>query len=419
MIEEQILSKVLDEKNLYELMKYNVTGEDFPTQKDVFEYITEYHHNHDGIPDFRTVASEFPDFEYQPNVSEPLKGIATRLKQQTAKRKSFDLLQNQAGAKFQELKGDKFVQWLQEETEKIARLTTSDFSLGTNFAINGKDRRVDYEDRKERRTFQYIPFPYPTLNKALGGMELGDYILLMAFTNRGKSWIGSDMGVTAWRHGFDVLHYSPELSKAQQISRLETLDGHFNNVQLKRGELDNETDYYKYLEDFEPGKNEANYIIKTMEDLPNGLSPDIIEADLEMNPNVGLVIIDGFNLLIHKGRGSNRDAMSATSRQLRRTFGKHKVAGLVIHQTPGSAEKENKEEDESGVRIVKPPEIDQYSETIAVIQDSATVLTFDAHDGVGKLAVRKAREPAVGEVVDLQCNFNMGYITEPDVTDMF
>ncbi len=421
MIEEQVLSKIINEQNIYAVLKYNVTKEDFPTLGEVFEFIYKENVNHRTVPSMETVTHQFPDFEYLPNVSEPFSALCTRLKQQTAKRKAFELLQNQAAQKFQDLPGDQFVSWLKTETDKIEKLTSSAFYLGTNFAVNGRERKERYESSKEYRSKKFIETPYPTLNKYLYGLELGDYALLMAFTNRGKSWIASDIGINAWRKGFGVLHYSPELSKRQQETRLETLDKHFNNMQLRRGELDpeKEQEYYEYLGDFEPGDDKPPYIIKTMGDLPKGLTVDVIEADLEINPEIGLVIIDGFNLMTHKGGRSNRDAMTNTSRRLRQIFGKFEVAGLVVHQTPGAAEKENKETDEAGARIVKPPELDQYSETIAVIQDASTVLTFDAHDGVGKIAIRKAREPHVGEVIDLQCNFNMGYIREPDATDIF
>lgn len=422
MVEEQILSKILDERNLHAALKYNVTVDDFPTLGKAFEYIVSYYRSNQGFPEVATVAGEFPEFDYQPSVSEPFSGLCSRLKQQTAKRKAFELLQNQASKKFNELTGDKFVSWLKEETEKIEKLTSNAYSLGTNFAANGEERRERYLESKEKRSFQYIPTPYPSLTKFLGGgFELSDYVLLMAFTNRGKSWIATHIGQTAWTNNFGVLHYSPELNKRQQESRLETLDGHFNNVDLRRGGLGNEKQYFDYLNTFKPDNGSAPYIIKTMEDLPNGLTTDVIEADLEIYPEVKLVIIDGFNLMTHKGGGgkSNRDAMTTTSRRLRQIFGKYGVAGLVVHQTPGSAEKENKEVDESGARVVKPPELEQYSETIAVVQDAATVLTFDAWQGVGKIAIRKAREPYIGEVIDLHCNFNLGFIEEPRATDLF
>ena len=97
MIEEQILSAVLDTGNVYEMNRFNINANDFQTQKDVYKYIVEYHNDHGGTPDYRTVASEFDGFEYQANVSEPFKGMAARLKQQTARRRAYEMLQLEAG----------------------------------------------------------------------------------------------------------------------------------------------------------------------------------------------------------------------------------------------------------------------------------------------------------------------------------
>ncbi|GEK57138.1 DNA helicase [Marinococcus halophilus] len=421
MVEEQIISKILDNNDVHSVLKYNVNKEDFQRHGEVFDYIVDYRKKYGACPDVETVVSEFQNFDYQEAVHEPFKGLASRIKKQSAKRQSFEMLQMEAKQKYKSLEGDEFITWLGERTKQIERETSTDFSAGTNFAVNGKERKQRYEEAKETRTQRYIPFPYNALNDKMAGMELGDYILLMAYTNRGKSWIATDLGRQSWRSGFGVLHYSPELSKAQQESRIDTIDGKFNNSDLRRGQLENEQDYYDYLEQFDLSEEEQTpYIVKTMEDLPKGLTIDAIEADLEMNPNVSMVIIDGFNLMAHSGGGkSNRDAMSNTSRQLRQLFGKYGVVGLVVHQTPTSAEKENKEDDDEGERVVRPPSVDQYSETIAVVQDAATVLTFDQHDGIGKLLVAKCREPAVGEVVDLHCDFNRGIIGEPDLTARF
>lgn len=123
--------------------------------------------------------------------------------------------------------------------------------------------------------------------------------------------------------------------------------------------------------------------------------------------------------MVH-GKGNNlRNNMTTTSRRLRQIFGRYEVAGLVVHQTNASSERDNQEDDEDGVRMVKPPKLTDFSETIAIVQDCATGLTFDQHDGVGKISIEKAREPNVGKVLDLNCNFNYGYIKEALVTDQF
>ncbi|MTV50019.1 AAA family ATPase [Heliobacillus mobilis] len=419
MQEAQLLSKVIDEDAFSVLNRFNVDVTDFPTLGEVYLFVREYVRENKQSPDYRTVVGQFEQFEYIPDVQDSFKYLCTRLKALSAKRRAFELLQHQAAKKFSELSGDKFIQWLKEETLRIEATTLVRFDVGTNYAVNGEERKSWYEQAKESRSRSYIPAPYPSLTEALGGgFEIGDYILLMAFTNRGKSWLASHIGLSAWENQFGVLHYSPELSKRQQALRLDTLMGKFDNVKLRRGLLANESQYFDYLEAFTPEMSMAPYVIKTMEDLPDGLSVEVIEADLQMNPNIKMVIIDGFNLMNH-GKGKMRDSMSYTSRRLRQLFGRYEVAGLVVHQTPGAAEKEKRKSDEDGCRMVKPPKLTDYSETVAVIQDAATALTFDAGDGIGKISIEKAREPNVGKVIELVCDFNVGLIRETDVTDLF
>ena len=274
-----------------------------------------------------------------------------------------------------------------------------------------------YLESKETRTYEYIPTPYPSLTEWLGGgFELGDYTLLQAYTNRGKSWLASQVGIKAFNSGFGVMHYSPELSQKQQLQRLDTINGHFKNSDLRIGGLQNEKAYLNYLDGFTE-ESETPYIVKTMGDLPRGLSVEVIEADLQANPDIKMIIVDGFNLMTHKGKDSNRNNMSNTSRRLRQIFGKYKVVGVIVHHVPTSAEKENRTEDETGSRIVQPPRLDQFSETVSVIQDACTVLIFDQCDGVGKLLVAKCRTPHVGEIVDLHVNFDEGFIYESSPID--
>ncbi|MGD2278193.1 DnaB-like helicase C-terminal domain-containing protein [Bacillus wiedmannii] len=319
------------------------------------------------------------------------------------------------------MSGQAFSEWLVETAANISGVANASSNNGTNIAVNGQERKEWYNENKENRSNSFVPTPYESLTKWLGGgFEVGDYILLLAFTNVGKSWISSHFGITAWRAGFGVLHYSPELSKKQTVYRIETLDGHFNNVDLRRGQLQNEQGYLKYLDQFNEDQ-ETPYIIKTMEDLNEGLSVDVIEADLQANPNIKFVIIDGFNLMTHSRGGGkvDRNAMTTTSRRLRQVFGKYGVVGIVVHQTSAGSQKDKSGEDDDGNYVVSPPELTDFSETSAVIQDAASVLTFDQKEGIGKLAVKKAREPSVGNILELNCNFNLGFINEPDICSNF
>lgn len=418
-LENRLLSKVIDEKNYSEMMKYNITEYDFNTQRDTYKFIKNYIKEFGETPAFTTVVAECPDFEYEPEVFDNVGYMCKKIKADVAKRKTFNLLQKEATEKFSKMNGADFINWLHEEVAGIKETTVVDCYTGVNYATNGAERLELYKSSKENRTFQYIPTPYQSLTKALvGGFELGDYVLLQSFSNKGKSWIASDLGVTCWRNGFGVLHYSPELSRKQQLQRLDTIDGHFKNSTLRVGKLSNEKEYEEYLYGFND-TNDTPYIVKTMGDMPKGLSLELIEADLSQNNNISMVIIDGFNLMSHKGKEGSRNNMSNTSRKLRQLFGKYGVVGVVVHQIGADAEIKNRTELEDGTRIPKPADITQYSETIAVVQDASVILNFDQVDGIGKILLAKSRTPNVGIEIDLHCDFDNGYIKEADISDEF
>lgn len=417
-IESKLLSKVIDEGSIAVLSKYNVSENDFHQQGEAYKFIKNYMKEFDAVPSYAEVVAECPDFDYMPEVPDGVGYMCKKLKSDIAKRKAFELLQKDASPKFSELNGVDFVNWLYEETARIKEVSDSESFGGTNFAVNGAERKALYLESKDSGSGLYIPTPYKQLNEWLGGgMELTDYVLLQAYTNRGKSWIASDLGVCAWNEGFGVLHYSPELSRKQQLQRLDTMNGQFRNSEMKKGELKNEDKYFEYLEQFKEQEQETPYIVKTMMDLPRGLSLGTIESDLQANENIKMVIIDGFNLMNHKGNDGNRNNMANTSRRLRQLFARYGVVGLVVHQVPTSAERENRAEDESGARMVEPPRLDQYSESVAVIQDACTILNFDQADGVGKIRLAKSRTPHVDEILELQCDFDIGIVKEASPVD--
>ena len=133
--------------------------------------------------------------------------------------------------------------------------------------------------------------------------------------------------------------------------------GHFNNSELSRGELKNEEEYFSYLDKFNV-KNETSYIVKSMNDLPHGLSLEQIKEDINLYPQTQVLIIDGFNLMRHKGGIKNmRNSLSQTSRDLRQFFVKESILGIVIHQSAAAGERERKKKDDVQEVMISPPSI--------------------------------------------------------------
>jgi replicative DNA helicase len=419
MLENKLLSKVIDEKNFFILKKFNITEDDFQVHKEVYQFIESYVREYGQTPDFRTVVEKFDDFEYLGEVYDAFPYLCKELKTKRGLVESFKFLQDEVPKMFQNGKNKNFLKELKEHVDNLYNTSNAVSHSGSNYANNGAERKARYEQNKENKNKVVIPTPYPSLNEVLD-LELTDYLLLQAFSNVGKSWIASHLGVFAWMKKFGVLHYSPELSLKQQEARNDTLIGHFNNTQIRNGELENEEDYMKFLDQFQD--NETPYIIKTMEHLPDGLTLDVIESDLQQNPNIRMVIIDGFNLITH-GKGKlDRNAMTLTSRRLRQIFGRYNVLGVVVHQVNANEERENKKknkDDELAERIPKPASILGYSETLAVVQDASHILSFDAVDGMGALQLVKTRGTGKDKIVNLHVDFNRGYIREVTPTDYF
>jgi replicative DNA helicase len=416
LLEAKLLSKVLIDNDFLTLKKYNIQEEDFEDYGEVFSFIKGFQHEYGQVPDYREVVERFKNFEFQVDVHDTFTYLCKALKKTNAKRRMVNVLQNQAGRKFKDSEIDGFIDWLGEEVATAKNVLSSSISAGSNYAVNGQERKKRYQEAKEEGSGIFIKTPYDTLTEYLdNGFELGDYVLLQAFSNVGKSWVASHFGVFAWLEGNGVLHYSPELSKTQQENRNDTLLGHFNNVAMRNGDLKNEDKYYEFLDGFVD--NDTPYIIKTMEDIDK-LDVNLIEADLQTNPNIKMVIIDGFNLMAH-GKG-DRIGMEQTSRKLRQLFAKYQVVGIVVHQVNASEQKENQKKNENAESpIPRPASMFGYSSTIAVIQDACTVLSYDAVDGNAEIFIAKARGTGKEKSVGLNVNYNLGYLTEASPVDYF
>ena len=185
MLESQILSKVLDENAFHELPAHGVTEKDFPVLGAAYTFIKGYVEQNGSVPDYRTVVADFPDFQYLPETADTFGYLTGRLKAQTAKRAAYTLLQTEASEKFTTMDGTQFVDWLFSNVSAIQRDVKAGMLGGMDYALNGAERATWYDTASEKGDSIFIPTPYPTLNKALGGgFELGDMVMFMAFTNQ-------------------------------------------------------------------------------------------------------------------------------------------------------------------------------------------------------------------------------------------
>lgn len=414
MYEVLVISKLLTQKDLSNIIRYNVNSNDFYSCKSIFDFIEYNYKKFNKLPSIITIESEFNNFKYNNDVPDSFEFLCYKLKEGRAKRLLYELIDKNINDKFNNLKPFEFISFMLDELNNIYDNTNINYNY-LDYANDYNDRIETYKDTKEHKDSINIPAPFETLNK-LVTFSKGDYFLFNAFTNKGKSWVISLFGLNAYLKGFNVLYYSPEMTAIQQAYRFDTLLTNISNQSIKKGMLseDEELTYINSITKLKDNKNKL--IVKTVEHLNVGLTVDCIIKDLESN-KFDIVVIDGFNLINHKRLDNTRNSLTNTSRMLRRIFIKYNVLGIVVHQVSRKDEQYNNMIDSDGERLISPPELHQFSETISLIQDPTIIITYDRIDFMGQLKIVKAKEPIDEDnnTIDLFVDYNVGIIRERDI----
>ena len=161
---------------------------------------------------------------------------------------------------------------------------------------------TDVESRYRKDDRNVIPFPWKTFNELTqGGYGKGDLVLLFGNPGGGKSWGVIAMGAYAAALGFNVVHYTLELSEGYVGKRYDAV---FSGIDVDK--LDNHrNDVNEAI-----AKIKGKIVIK--EYAPKRASLDTIEAHLqqlehqnEFKPD--MIIIDYLDLLRTKGRKERKD----------------------------------------------------------------------------------------------------------------
>ena len=164
----------------------------------------------------------------------------------------------------------------------------------------GHEYKKDLESRYREDHRKTVPTPWSPINKLIqGGLGNGDLGLIFGNPGGGKSWTLVAIGGHAVKMGYNVLHYTLELSESYTGRRydaffsqipVDNLDKHKKEIEALTPTLPGEL----IIREFPTGKTTANALeshIKKVQDL--GVKPD-------------LVIIDYIDLLATKKRNVDR-----------------------------------------------------------------------------------------------------------------
>jgi replicative DNA helicase len=309
--------------------------------------------------------------------------------------------------------------------ERVANVRSGS---GTNWSENGADRQAEFDARKNRDFTKKMPMFLDPLTDATGGAERGDVLTIHASTGIGKSWLGLLQSLVGNRSGFSVLIESGEMSQPENMFRLDTLEGGFSNRGLWTGQLDKtiEATYRVYLEGFTAGNGRAPVIVKTPHEWPDGLTIAQLDSDIDRT-KADIVVIDHFGLCRF---GAGKHAARDFSRELKQLAARKGVIIVLLYQANGDYLRNKTTKDETtGIRELRIPELGDYSDTVAVLQDSSFVIGFDAvmwkdedtqrWRGKALAGITKSRTGGIGTNVEIDWLPNDGIIRPRQASDVF
>lgn len=411
MIEQSIISKLLEGGSLDVLHTNSVSPEMFLTCGDEIAFILKHYEEYKQVPDKITFLSEFREFQML-EVSESMDYLVYKLKEAYTYTKIVPIIQN-AADRVREDSIDA-ITYLKEQIAQLeADVPVSGNKDGYDIITNAKDRFVEYKKRCEVKGLIGIPTGIPKLDELTNGWLWGEeLVVITGRTNVGKSWMAEYFATIAYNLGYKILFYSGEMSREIIGFRFDTLNKHFSNSGLLNGAgtlgVKPDTDGGRYLaEDYENYINQlsqkSGFVVVTPDDF-NGRKPNVDELkELSVKHGADMIVVDQLSLMSDKRKADiPRIAYGNISEDLFLMSKELKKPVILLAQANREAVK-NRKKGES-------PELHDLAESDLVGQNSSRVLSLSVIDGTLKIALKKNRYGLNNKEVLMIWDINTGYL---------
>ena len=379
MIELQVLSKVLKERNASILTLNGITEDYFITYPDEYAFIMNHIREYGNVPDKETFLSKFPNFTIV-DVTESDKYLIETFNEEhlysltvPVINKLADIIQTDSRAA---------VEYLQSQ---LPSLIQNNVVLGVDIVSQARERLIEWQERRENKERFCIPTGFEELDEITGGWQRGEeFAVLFARTGQGKSWILIKTLEHAWRIGKRVGLIEPEMSAIKTGYRFDTLSGNISNSALTRG--DDAPDYEKYIEQL--SKNEIPFFVASPKDFRRNITVSKLRAFIESN-KLDILGVDGISYLKdeRKQRGDNRTTgLTNISEDLMDLSIELGIPIIVVCQS-------NRE----GAKDDDAPDLENIRDSDGIAYNASTVIAARQKGPGIELTIRKNRNGKSGD----------------------
>ncbi len=395
MVSLQILNKIISTKDISIITDNNLTIDYFLEYEDEYSFIKEHFDNYKNVPDTETFINRFPDFELL-EVNESDRYLVDAIREEYLYSKSVPVIKKAAEL----LKSDsnEASRYLQSELVNL----TPNYTTPYVDIIHSNSRVEMFEDKSNNKDKWFIPTGFEELDDIIYGWQCGEeFVVIFARTGIGKSWVLVKTVQHAWEIGKNVGYISPEMSADKIGYRFDTLNNHFSNMALVRGDKSKVSidEYRQYNEKLAEHNNRI--LVSTPMDFNKQVTVGKLRTFVQAN-NLDMLAIDGITYMTDERykRGDNKTtSLTNISEDLMALSCELKIPILVVVQSNrGGTEKDT-------------PDLEDIRDSDGIAHNATKVISLNQKEEALVMKIKKNRDGKIGDKLTYLWDIDLGEFT--------
>lgn len=392
MVQIQLLNKIIKSRSMDIVFLNDLVSDHFGEYSNEFNFIFDHYQRYGNVPDMATMLDKFPEFDIV-DVEESDEYLVDTIREDLKYRLTVPILTK--AAEMLKTDSNAAVDYIVSSLSTIGK---GDFNVGIDIISNSKLRLDEYLEKKNATTPWMFPTGFKELDDAIGGIApKEEFIVIVARTNQGKSWVLCKIAEHNWKFGSNIGYISPEMSANAIGYRFDTLNGHFSNFSLYTGkDVDGYEDYLNKISENAKDK----FIVAT----PMDFNKKITVAKLRnfcLSNDVGMLFVDGITYISDERyrKGDNKTtSLTNISEDLMSLSCELKIPIIVVVQANRNGFDENGDV----------PSLESIRDSDGIAHNATKVLSIRNRDGKLKIEVVKARNCPVGAKLKYDWNIDTG-----------
>lgn len=392
MVQLQVLNKVLITKDISLLIDNNLTVDYFIEYEPEYNFIMSHYDTYKNVPDTETFLAQFPDFELL-QVTESDRYLIDTLREEYLYSKSVPIIKK--AAELLKADANEASKYLQSELINL----TPNYTTPYVDIIHSDNRVKVFEEKSNNKESWFIPTGFPELDDIVFGWQQGEeLVVIFARTGVGKSWVLVKSMQHAWEIGKNVGYISPEMSADKIGYRFDTMNNHFSNMALVRGDKNSvSVDEYKaYSEKLAEHKN--GFFVSTPKDFNNKVTVSKLRTFIVAN-KLDVLAIDGITYMSDERykRGDNKTtSLTNISEDLMALSCELNVPILIVVQSNrGGVEKDT-------------PDLEDIRDSDGISHNATKVISLAQKEDALVMKIKKHRDGRIGDKLTYMWDIDMG-----------